>query len=459
MNSNTSQVNHEFSSLVVGAGITGLSCLRYLERKGLPTKLYDDALNDEKIKKIHEISRNINIYDSSNDIKDILKNVDTLLLSPGIAFDHPLVSQAQAQALELIGDVELFSRENTKPVMAITGSNAKSTVVTLLSLMAKADGKKVSLAGNIGRPLLDSLHEDDSELYVLELSSFQLDITNTLSSTVSCILNISPDHLDRYESYADYARSKQKIYKNSQIIVCNRDDLLTYPTDSAQATVISFGLNKPEASHYGLNIKNGRTFLACGDQNIIDSSLLAKQGVTDIQNALAAMAVARASNISYAAIVSVLKTFTGLPHRCELVSNFNNVQWVNDSKGTNVGASQAAINSVAKPAFEKTVVLIAGGDSKGGDLSLLTESVQNYVKAIVLIGKDAQLFQNNFSSLVPCIMCHSLEDAIHQANNIAIAGDTVLLSPACSSLDMFKNYQDRGEQFKAIVNNLKEACL
>lgn len=451
MNVDAIQANHKSASLVVGAGLTGLSCLRYLERKGISAKLYDDVLNEDKLQKIRDISLDIDVFDNASNIEDILNNVSVLLLSPGVAFNHPLVSQAQARDLELIGDVELFARENTKPVMAVTGSNAKSTVVTLLSLMAKADGKKVSLAGNIGRPLLDSLYEDDSDLYVLELSSFQLDITETLKASVSCILNISPDHLDRYESYQAYANSKQKIYKNSQIIVCNRADELTYPKENYQASIISFGLDKPKASHFGLNIKSGITFLACGDQNIIDSRLLAKQGVTDIQNGLAAMAIAQAAGISYSAITEVLKTFKGLPHRCELISQFKNVNWVNDSKGTNVGATQAAIESVAKGRNAKSVILIAGGDSKEGDLSLLTVNIQQHVKIILLIGKDAQLFKNSFETIVPCVKCNSLEETISRANNLALAGDTVLLSPACSSLDMFKNYQDRGEQFKQAV--------
>lgn len=457
MNLNAIQTNTRNASLVVGAGITGLSCLRYLERKGVSAKLYDDVLSEDKLQKIRDISHDITVFDRASNIEDILNNVSILLLSPGIALDHPLVAQAQAQSLELIGDVELFARENTKPVMAVTGSNAKSTVVTLLSLMAKADGKKVALAGNIGRPLLDSLYEDDSDLYVLELSSFQLDITETLKTKVSCILNISPDHLDRYDSYQAYADSKQKIYKNSQIIVCNRADALTYPQAHSKASVVSFGLDKPEASHFGLNSKSGITFLACGDQNIIDSGLLAKQGVTDIQNALAAMAIAHAAGISYSAITDVLKTFQGLPHRCELISQFNKVKWVNDSKGTNVGATQAAIESVAKGSDGKTVILIAGGDSKEGDLSLLSDNIQRHVKTILLIGKDAQLFKNMFESITPCVMCNSLEETILQANKLAKEGDTVLLSPACSSLDMFKNYQDRGEQFKQGVLALETA--
>jgi len=378
------------------------------------------------------------------------------LLGPGISFSHPLVSKARSQSLDLIGDVELFVRENTAPIIAVTGSNAKSTVVTLLSLMAQEDNKKVSLAGNIGRPLLDSWNEDDSELYVLELSSFQLDITDNLKATVSSILNISPDHLDRYENYAAYANSKQKIYINSESIVWNRDDQLTFPKGSTYKNILSFGLDSPKESDFGLNTQDGVTYLACGKENIVDCSSLAKQGVTDLQNALAAMAIARSAGISYLAIIEVLKNFKGLEHRCELVANFRNVKWVNDSKGTNVGACDAAISSLTHSSNERTIILIAGGDSKGSDLNLLRKNIKQHVKSLLLIGKDAQIFKKHFEKLVPCEVYSSLEETVQRASELSEAGDTVLLSPACSSLDMFKNYQDRGDQFKKLVLSLAE---
>jgi len=447
------------SNLVVGAGLTGLSCLRYLERKGMSSKIYDDAINEDKLKKIRQISTVTDVYDSESDLDEVLKNVNTLLLSPGIPFDHPLVAKAQKKSLELIGDIELFARENSKPVLAVTGSNAKSTVVTLLSLMAEADAIKVSLAGNIGRPILDSMYEDNSDLYVLELSSFQLDITESLQANVSSILNVSPDHLDRYESYEAYALSKQKIYANSKVIIWNRDDQLTYPNTISQSKLLSFGLDEPKEFHFGLLRVGEETFLACGSEKIINCAELMKRGITDLQNALAAMAIAHSIGISYSAINDVLRTFKGLAHRCEWVTRFRDIDWVNDSKGTNVGATQAAIASVAKDSDGKSVVLIAGGDSKGGDLNLLNEMIQRHVKALVLIGRDAQLFVNQFSNSVPCILCSSLEEAVLKANEVALAGNTVLLSPACSSLDMFKNYLDRGDQFKRLALGLSESVL
>jgi UDP-N-acetylmuramoylalanine--D-glutamate ligase len=441
--------NTNNANLVVGAGVTGLSCLRYFKNKGLVSKLYDDALNDDKLEKIHAISNEIAIFDQASDMDEVLKNVNTLLLSPGVSLKHPLLEKAQKKSLELIGDVELFARENTKPVIAVTGSNAKSTVVTLLSLMAKEDNKKVCLAGNIGYPLLDSLIENESELYVLELSSFQLDITESVNATVASILNVSPDHLDRYASFDEYAQSKQKIYKQAKHVVCNRDDLLSYPNDSS-LEIISFGLDEPSGMNFGLRVSNNTSFLACGDEMILDTKQLAKNGKTDIQNALAAMAIARSANISYSAIQSVLKRFSGLAHRCELVSQFNNVTWINDSKGTNVGACKAAIESFSN----KPIVLIAGGDSKGGDLSQLVSSITENVKTLILIGKDAPLFQKLFKNKLKCLECKDLEEAVYEANAAAQSGDVILLSPACSSLDMFKNYQERGERFKALVHNL-----
>lgn len=430
-------------NLIVGAGVTGMSCLRYLEAQGVPVSLYEDVLSHEKRDMIKSISAKAEVFDKNNDFDVILDQVVTLVLSPGVSLKHPLVSEARKKSLEMIGDIELFARAYTQPVLAVTGSNAKSTVVTLLHLMALEDGKNAALAGNIGTPVLDVLQNENHDLYVLELSSFQLDTTYSLNTLVSCILNISPDHLDRYESYEAYAQSKQAIYQHAQYAVFNRDDLLTKPNPSFQAELISFGMDKPAKNDFGLLVENGESFLACGEEKILAVSHLAKKNFTDIQNALAALAIARVAGIRDEAIIKVLKTFKGLSHRCEVVAQKNDICWINDSKGTNVGASLAALQSFSN----HPVILIAGGDSKGGDLTLLKGEVRAHVKYMLLMGKDAQLFYDEFRDDCKCEFVANLDEAVSRAASIAKAGDVVLLSPACSSLDMFSSYVERGNLF------------
>jgi len=465
------------SHLVFGAGVTGLSCLRYLQSKGQQAKIYDDNLSDEKLTKINLISKNVLSYNQKDNIADVLENIDTLLLSPGVSHQHPLVVLARKNNIDIINDVELFARENTLPVVAVTGSNAKSTVVTLLALMAEEQGLKVSLAGNIGRPVLDSLLEDQTDIFVLELSSFQLEMIESLQISVACILNISPDHLDWHNSYADYSNAKQKIYQHAQHVVYNRDDSLTESQQGHHKSVMSFGLNTAKDKQFGLSTSHGKTFLCFGDEPIIAEEECKKNTEIDIQNALAAMAIAYAANISFESITTILKTFPGLEHRCEWVASHNNIDWINDSKGTNVGATQAALSSLGKSiaqearkidqakvqvegqaqasAQEKaSIILIAGGDSKGGDLSLLLNTVKQKVKALLLIGQDAKLFQHVFEPFVPCKIFPSLKDSISYAANVAESGDTVLLSPACASIDMFNDYQERGSQFKSLVQSI-----
>ena len=262
--------------------------------------------------------------------------------SPGVSPDHPLLSRALKESIELIGDVELFARDNTKPVLAVTGSNAKSTVVTLLELMAREEGIAVALAGNIGRPLLDSVLDDHAELYVLELSSFQLDVTSSLQASVACILNISPDHLDRYESFEAYAASKQTIYRNAKCVVVNRDDALTWSQQDSETTV-SFGMDEPEPGQFGIRLIRDEMFLCQGSEVIVAAKTCLKHGHTDIQNALAAMSIAYCAGISFESMRTVLSTFKGLAHRCEWLADIDGVRWINDSKGTNVGATLAAL--------------------------------------------------------------------------------------------------------------------
>jgi UDP-N-acetylmuramoylalanine--D-glutamate ligase len=251
------------TSLVLGAGSTGLSCLRYLDSKGLPARLYDDAVSEKKLGSIKAISSDISVFDRKSNQEEIFDKVQRVLVSPGIPLSHPIVELAKNKALELIGDVELFARDNDKPVLAVTGSNAKSTVVTLVHAMLEEDGRSAALAGNIGKPVLEALLQNKYEIYVLELSSFQLDSIKSLKTKVSCVLNVSPDHMDRYDSFEAYADSKRSIYHLAEVVVFNRDDQMTeadkFKSDDAE--VLSFGLSVPVEKQYGLLEEDGKLYL------------------------------------------------------------------------------------------------------------------------------------------------------------------------------------------------------
>ncbi len=442
-------------NLVVGAGASGLSCLRYLAQQGLVPGVYVDSMNNKHKQSISAISAQIKLFDSSHTFEEVLENMDTLLVSPGVSLSHPLIDEARKQNKEIIGDVELFARLNTKPVIAVTGSNAKSTVVTMLHEAALLDGKQSVLAGNIGKPVLDGMRAD-ADLYVLELSSFQLDTTHSLHSVVACILNVSPDHLDRYSSFEAYAKSKQAIYRLAEWVVFNRDDAYSKPDFDLEKTVtgktISFGMDAPETGHYGLSDDSGELCLVFGKKTLVSVSALAKQSRVDIQNALAVFAIARAAGISDQAIIRMLGSFSGLPHRCEFVSEFRGVRWINDSKGTNVGATQAALRSFQN----QNVILIAGGDAKGADVSELETEIEQCVKQLIVLGKDAEQFHQAFSGICSCMLVDTLEQAVALADQYAQSGDVVLLSPACSSLDMFSSYHERGEVFRAAVQKIAQ---
>ena len=439
------------SDLIVGAGATGLSFLHYLKNKQRPARVYDDRFSDAKRASLQAVSTQVELCDQQMLSEEILKGIDRILLSPGIDLKHPLIKLAQEKSIKCHGDIELFVNEDSRPIIAVTGSNAKSTVVTLLGLMAEADGIQVVVAGNIGNPVLDYLSKDEIQLFVLELSSFQLDITSSLKAKVACILNVSPDHLDRYESYQDYAASKQTIFKNCEYAVFNRKDHLTHPASYQGTKVFSFALDEPGENQFGIKTISGARYLYFANQEIMPASELPNQAEHNLENALAALAIGFCAGISFASMRTVLNTFKGLPHRCEQVLVVKGVTWINDSKGTNVGACEAAIRSFAQGQERKNIILLAGGDSKGADLSVLQDVLTSKVKALLLIGRDALLFKNKFDSLLECFIFENMEQAVQKAGNLTEAGDIVLLSPACSSLDMYKNYMERGEHFRNLV--------
>jgi UDP-N-acetylmuramoylalanine--D-glutamate ligase len=437
-------------SLIVGLGITGLSVARYLARLGRAFVVADKAPKAESLALFQREFPRARVLLGEFDYTQ-WQGVTELILSPGVPRKHPAIVAALADGLPVIGDIELFVRAARAPIVAITGANGKTTVTTLVGEMAKTAGIQVRVGGNLGTPALDLL-DPQATLYVLELSSFQLESTSSLKAAAATILNITPDHMDRYASLQEYAFTKQRIYKYAQHLVVNRDDPLTFPPLAQDAQVTRFGLAEPDLKDFGLRRETDGLYLALGLRNLIAVSELKLRGLHNYANALAAMALGRAAGISEAAMLDTLRSFSGLPHRCQLVLSHQGVDFINDSKATNIGATEAALKGLAQE--RPNIVLIAGGDGKGADFAPLMNVIRRCVKAVTLIGKDAEKLARVCSPWVPTVICASFAEAVRKAAEFAAPGDTVLLSPACASLDMFKNYEDRGQQFCQLVEDL-----
>ncbi|MCB1660047.1 MAG: UDP-N-acetylmuramoyl-L-alanine--D-glutamate ligase, partial [Pseudomonadales bacterium] len=373
----------------------------------------------------------------------------------GISINEPELLSARLNAgIKIIGDIELFCRAVDKPIVAITGSNAKSTVTTLVGLMAQNAGINVAVGGNLGTPVLELLQQS-ADLYVLELSSFQLETTHSLRAAAAVVLNISEDHMDRYANMQAYHQAKHRIYRHCYFYVTNRQDLLTVPLLPEAIPHTSFGLDKPDLNTYGVIREQGISYLAKGQTKLLASHEMGIFGEHNIANALAALALGEAVNIPMAAMLQTLKEFTGLKHRCQLVTKHQGVAWYNDSKGTNVGATLAAINGLGA-AISGKILLIAGGVGKGQDFSSLSPALAQYGKAVILLGEDASKIDEAVTAPISKIYVQSLAVAVEQAAQLAKEGDAVLLSPACASFDMFKHYEDRGEQFVALVKSITQ---
>ena len=387
-----------------------------------------------------------------------MQDVHTILTSPGVAQEIPLFQEAISLGIPILGDIECFARVVSAPVVAITGTNGKSTVTSLLGEMAKAAGRKVAVAGNIGTPVLELLDDDTYyDLWVLELSSFQLELTESLMPLAATILNLSPDHLDRHHSMMAYWAAKQRVYLNAQTCFFNRDDDQTYPDSSvlsAEQMVYSYGLSAPERdADWGLSQDaEGAYYIARGRKAIFPVERLKIKGRHNWLNATAACALAEAAGLSIEAMTQALSSFSGLSHRCQWVRELDQVTWIDDSKGTNVGATISAILGIGG-ATQGKIVLIAGGQGKGADFTLLREVVGTYVRSMILMGQDA----DKLASALPEVPQHkvsSLDAAVQIARKEAKPGDVVLLSPACASLDMFRDYNHRGDVFSKAVEDL-----
>ncbi|CAM2956340.1 UDP-N-acetylmuramoyl-L-alanine--D-glutamate ligase [Legionella worsleiensis] len=447
-------MNHS-SYLVAGLGKTGLSIARYLHRKNKSFILFDTRAEAPGLAEFRAEFPEVPVYLQSVP-EPQLSQITDIITSPGVSLDTPIIKKAIAAGVAVYGDIECLAREIHAPVVAITGTNGKSTVTTLVGDMAKAAGFSVAVAGNIGTPVLDMLVDDHQyDLWVLELSSFQLDLTYSLAPVAATILNVTPDHLDRHHTMEAYIQAKQRIYHQTKAAVVNRDDAVTLPnaTTTCGMHVVSFGSDVPAAGNWGIIARNGGHYLAKGDECLLSVDSLLIKGVHNWLNALAACALAEAAGVPQHHILHVLKTFPGLPHRCQWVRSLDGVEWINDSKGTNVGATLSAINGIGG-AMQGKIVLIAGGQGKGADFSDLTKPVSDYVRSLVLIGEDADKMEAALAHVVPVIRASSLDDAVIEAKKCAKPGDVVLLSPACASLDMFRDFNHRGDVFASSVNGL-----
>jgi len=441
--------NSERRALVVGLGRTGLSCARFLAARGVEIAVTDSRAAPPGLEALREALPDAAVFLGDFDAAAFAQ-ADTIVLSPGVSRREPLVRAAEARGAEIIGDIELFARYADAPVVAITGSNGKSTVTTLVGEMARAAGRDARVGGNLGIPALDLLVQGEApDLYVLELSSFQLETTYSLNARAAAVLNVSEDHLDRYDGMDDYLAAKARIFHGEGTAVINADDprvaALAAPLPAGR--VVRFTLGEPAAGEFGVRTRQGAPWLYRGEEALVAVAELGLRGWHNVANALAALALGEAAGLDRGPMLTALREFTGLPHRSQFVAERAGVAWFNDSKGTNVGATLAALRGLPG----ERIVLIAGGRGKGQDFSALRSVVAERGRAVVLIGEDAALIEAALAGTVAVERAEDMAAAVAAAARLAQAGDSVLLSPACASFDMFSGYEQRGEVFMARV--------
>lgn len=433
-------------TLVVGLGETGVSVARYLAHQGVPVAVVDSRAQPPGLDRVRsgELADVALYLGGFSD--EAFAHAEQIVISPGVSLHEPHIAAARARGIPVIGDIELFAQAAQAPVIAVTGSNGKSTVVTLLGAMARRAGVDVRTGGNIGTPALDLLGETEPALYVLELSSFQLETVSSLHLRAGVILNISEDHMDRYASLADYAAAKQVIYSSADLQVVNADDPVVMALADPKRAQVRFTQGVPAEGEYGLVQLDGVTWLARGCERLLPATAIRLAGRHNLANALAALVLGEAAGLSLDAMLETLGEFQGLPHRMQFVAERDGVCWYNDSKGTNVGATLAAIEGLEGP-----LVLIAGGDGKGADFTPLAAALRDKGRGCVLLGRDAPLLEAVLGGILPVRHAADMAGVVREAAALAQAGDTVLLSPACASTDMFRNYVERGELFMRAV--------
>ncbi len=446
-------LNNTQRTVIVGLGKTGLSVARFLGARGVAFAVTDSRAEPPGLAQLKQDFPAAPLMLGGFDAQ-ALQHAARIIVSPGVTLREPALAAARARGAEIIGDIELFAQTARAPVAAITGSNGKSTVTTLLGEMARHAGRDARVGGNLGTPALDLLEASEPDLYVLELSSFQLETTYSLNAAAATVLNLTPDHMDRYRDLAEYAAAKQRVYRGAGVLIINRDDPIVAAMAERQRTCVGFTLHEPKEGDFGVRSVWGEPWLAHGAENLLRAGALRIKGNHNIANALAALALGAAVGLPLRAMLEALTQFKGLPHRSEWVAEQDGVAWYNDSKGTNVGATLAALSGLGATLGAGKIVLIAGGDGKNADFSILRAAVQKYARAVVLIGQDAHIVARALRNTVPMISAADMKDAVRKSRAGAQAGDAVLLSPACASFDMFSGYEERGRVFSAAVLEL-----
>ena len=441
---NTSPNLRNRKTLVVGLGATGLSCARFLASQGMQLAVADSREQPPGLDELQESLPDVAVFLGPFDEK-LFASAERLVVSPGVPVATPQIAAASARGVPVIGDIELFARVAQAPIVAITGSNGKSTVTTLLGEMARASGVQAAVGGNLGTPALDLL-DDDAELYILELSSFQLETTSSLQAAVAAVLNISHDHMDRYAGIDEYAAVKARVFDGAGVGVINADDPRVAAMSGADDTwCFTLGESSDDKMFGVCSIDEAR-YLCRGEQPLFAVDELKIPGVHNQANALAALAMGTALGFDIEAMRGALQRFGGLPHRTQWIGEHGDVDWYNDSKGTNVGAALSALRGLDRGDDSRTV-LIAGGDCKGADFEPLRDGLAAFARAIVLMGRDAAEIAAVVPATVVKVEARDMRDAVRHAAALAVAGDRVLLSPACASFDMYGSYAERGDAF------------
>ena len=446
------------TTLVVGLGLSGRAICRHLGRLGVPFMVADTRERPPGLDDVRAAHPGVVIH--CGPLTDLdLAEVEEAVVSPGVDPQTPGLEALAGRTRDatgepvLVGEIALFVRAARAPIAAITGSNAKSTVTTLVGEMAREAGVRVAVGGNLGTPALDLLATTpDAELFVLELSSFQLETTPCLGAETAAFLNLSEDHLDRHGDMAGYRAAKRGIFRGARHAVVNAEDPSTWPATALPAQD-RFTTRLPEGDEWGIARRDGRDWLMHGDTPLMPADEMRLPGRHNQANALAALAMGHHLGLPLAAMVAVLRRFPGLPHRGELVAEVDGVRWINDSKGTNVGATLAAIDGLG-PTLEGRLILLAGGVGKGADFRPLAAPLARYGRGAILFGRDAGRLEDALRGRLPVTRVEDLQAAVARAADIAMAGDCVLLSPACASLDQFSDYQARGAAFCGAVRRL-----
>jgi UDP-N-acetylmuramoylalanine--D-glutamate ligase len=442
------------SAVIVGLGKTGFSCARYLLQHGWQIAVTDTRENPPELAKLRALDPSVPLRLGGLDTK-LLDDALYVVVSPGISLADPFFMEARRRGLDIVGDVELFARAVDAPVVGITGTNGKSTVTTLIGRMASRAGMNVRVGGNLGEPALDLLSASESdatktELYVLELSSYQLESTLSLDLKAAAVLNVTPDHMDRYATIEDYAAAKARIFTRCDTAVINLDDPLVVAMARPGQHTLGFSLRASIGAEYAVVTGlDSKWWLARRGELLLPVSAMKISGLHNAANALAALALGEALGLPLNVMLDELREFPGLAHRSQWVADVNGVTYVNDSKGTNVGATLAAVAGMSGP-----LVMIAGGDGKNQDFAPLAAAFRGKVRHAVLIGRAAPAIEPALQGVCTVERAATLEEAVRAAARAAKPGDTVLLSPACASLDMFRDYTHRGAVFTQAVKDL-----